>query len=69
MKQKKSENNYKPKFELVIQLRDHAGNITGKTKSFTTDSAEELETLWLKYNTQSNKQHHDRIQTKRNKSG
>lgn len=67
-KKQKSENSYSPRFELVIQLRDSVGNITGKTKSFTSDSAEEIETFWLKNNTQNNKQHHERSQNKRNKS-
>lgn len=31
------------KFELVLQVRDNAGNPTGKTKSFVTDSPEELD--------------------------
>lgn len=39
-----------PKFELVIQLRDHNGNLTGKTKSFCTDDAAELERFWERNN-------------------
>lgn len=31
------------RFELVIQVRDSQGNPTGKTKSFYTDKADELE--------------------------
>lgn len=31
------------KYEIVLQVRDHAGNPTGKTKSFVTDSHEELD--------------------------
>ncbi len=42
--------------------------MAGKTKTFTTDSSEELETLWLKNNTQNNKAHHERSQAKRNKN-
>lgn len=35
-----------PKFELVLQIRDHNGHPTGKTKSFVTDNPEELETYY-----------------------
>lgn len=43
------------KFEIVIQVRDHAGNPTGKTKSFITDNSEELET-WYNRNAGNKKQ-------------
>lgn len=33
-------------FELVIQVRDAQGNPTGKTKSFVTNRAEELESYY-----------------------
>lgn len=33
-------------FELVIQVRDAQGNPTGKTKSFLTNKAEELESYY-----------------------
>ncbi len=33
-------------FELVIQVRDAQGNPTGKTKSFLTNKADELETYY-----------------------
>lgn len=39
-----------PKFELVLQIRDHSGNPTGKTKSFVTDSAEELDRYYERNN-------------------
>ncbi len=39
-----------PKFELVLQIRDHNGNPTGKTKSFVTDSAEELDRYYERNN-------------------
>ena len=39
-----------PKFELVLQVRDHNGNPTGKTKSFVTDQAEELERYYERNN-------------------
>jgi hypothetical protein len=37
------------KFELVLQVRDNNGFPTGKTKSFITDSAEELD-KWYERN-------------------
>lgn len=39
-----------PKFELVLQIRDHNGNPTGKTKSFVCDSAEELDKYYERNN-------------------
>lgn len=45
MKKIKLEDNNNPRFELVIQIRDSLGNPTGKTKSITTDKAEELDTF------------------------
>lgn len=47
-----SENTKGSSFELVIQVRDSQGNPTGKTKTFVTDKAEELE---LFYNRNSGK--------------
>lgn len=40
------------RFELTIQLRDHQGKLTGKTKTITTDNADELDTFWSQNNTQ-----------------
>ena len=40
--------NKPPKYEIVIQLRDYLGNSTGKTRTFTANSAEELEEIWQK---------------------
>lgn len=37
-----------PKFELVLQIRDSLGNPTGKTKSFSTDYADQLESFYLR---------------------
>lgn len=54
-----------PKFELVVQIRDNKGNLTGKTRSFTTDNPNELEQLWIKNNTQSNR---DKYETRRNRN-
>ena len=41
-----SEEKQEYQFELVIQVRDAQGNPTGKTKSFLTNKAEELETYY-----------------------
>lgn len=46
MKKIKLEETQNAKFELVIQIRDRLGNPTGKTKSFKTDNAEELDNFW-----------------------
>lgn len=46
MKKIKLEETQNAKFELVIQVRDRLGNPTGKTKSFTTDNAEQLDNFW-----------------------
>lgn len=37
-------------FELVIQVRDNKGNCLGRTKSFETESATELEEIWTRNN-------------------
>ena len=41
-----SEEKQEYQFELVIQVRDAQGNPTGKTKSFLTNKAEELESYY-----------------------
>lgn len=45
MKKLKLEENTKPRYELVIQVRDSLGNPTGKTKNISTDKADELDTF------------------------
>lgn len=50
MSKLKIESREAPKFELVLQIRDNNGNPTGKTKSFITDNAEELDKYWQRNN-------------------
>ncbi len=44
-----SDQNTGPRFELVVQVRDNKGVSVGRTKSYVTDKASELETLWNRY--------------------
>ena len=37
---------YRPTLELVVQIRDAMGVPTGRTKSFITDSPEQLDNFW-----------------------
>lgn len=55
------------KFELVIQIRDRLGNPTGKTKSFFTDDAEELEKFWERNVGTKNKSKDEQAKKKKNK--
>jgi hypothetical protein len=57
-----SDTKQKSKFELVVHQRDNKGNSTGKTKSFTTDSAEELELLWNRNSGKSRKKRHKKTE-------
>jgi len=38
----------KPSFELVLQVRNKQGEITGKTKSFSTDNSSDLERFFVR---------------------
>lgn len=60
--------NNNPRFELTIQLRDHLGKLTGKTKSFSTDDAVELEQLWIKNNSQKRDKNESSRRSKTRKS-
>ena len=45
-KKKKVEEKYSPKFELVLQVRSHTGEPTGKTLSYNTDDAYKLDEFY-----------------------
>ncbi len=53
-------------FELVVIVRDNKGNPTGRRKSFTCDTPQELEELWIKNNgvTKKRKRHKVEAATK-----
>mgnify|MGYP001583290234 CR=1 FL=1 len=45
-KNKQSEQQYSPKFELVLQVRNHGGECTGKTVSYSTDNEAQLDDFY-----------------------
>jgi len=47
--QVKIESRKSAKFELVLQVRDNVGKVTGRTKSFLTDDPAELD-KWYQRN-------------------
>lgn len=55
-----------PRFELVVQVRDKLGKPTGKTKTISTDSPEELDGFYERYNVASKKKRKKKAQKSSN---
>ena len=51
MQEDSTQEEYAPSFEIVLQVRDSKGNLTGKTKTFASDSAEKLAEFYSRNST------------------
>ena len=67
MKNNKSDIEYQSKFEIVLQIRDLAGNPTGRTQGYKTDNSTDLDEFYQR-NCYREKKPNEQVDSGRNKN-